>query len=55
MVSCPGGELSRWGIDVVESHLGGELSLWGVILVGVVRFGVIQWGIVLEPVNKLVY
>ena len=62
MGSCPGGELSWWGVALVGSCPGGELPWWGVALVGsspreelprwgVMRMGVVQWGVVLEPVN----
>ena len=34
MGSCPGGELSQWGIVLVESCPSGESSWWGVVPVG---------------------
>ena len=34
MENCPGGELSRWEVVLVESCPSGELSWWGVVLVG---------------------
>ena len=45
--SHPGWEIFVWGIVLVGSSPGGELSWHGVVWVGVV-----QWGVVLEPLHK---
>ena len=34
MGSCPGGELSWWGVVLVGNCPGGELSLWQIVPVG---------------------
>ena len=34
MGSCPGGELSIWGVALVGNCPGGELSQWRIVLVG---------------------
>ena len=59
MGSCPCGELSWWGVVLVEICPSGELSWWGlswwgVVLVGVIWVGVVQWGVVLEPTSTLI-